>query len=97
MRKRRTDRDVQHVRYSVIGATENPNATVLTYGTRPAGSGVAFTYKTVILGRWFADRAQFKTWMQGWPDEDAALAGHLTICDALHRDGPDAPFLLTLQ
>ena len=83
-------RDVRHVRYSVIGSTKNPNATVLTYGVRPAGTAQRFRYKTVILGRWHRDRSIFKTWIMDWPDESSASTGHDDICDKLQKQGPDA-------
>jgi hypothetical protein len=83
-------RDIDHVRYSTIGPTDNPYATVLTYGTRPRASKGPFHYKTVVLGRWHADRSIFKTWIMDWPDEQTARAGHPRLCDDLHARGPAA-------
>jgi len=81
---------VKHVRYSTIGPTDNPHATVLTYGTRPGGTHGFFVFKTVVLGRWHVDRSVIKVWIKDWPDEQSAVEGHPKLCDDLVRRGPDA-------
>jgi hypothetical protein len=68
---------------------DDPNATVLTYGTRKSGSFGPFAFKSVVLGRWGIDRQIMRSWVMDWPDEQAAVTGHARLCDDLAKHGPD--------